>query len=188
MSKNPNDRLEQIVENADTSAVIDSNKHSPDVQQKAMIMYLHLSSVPQISKALDVPESTINSWTKTQHWSQMQQKVIKQLFGNLYARRREDMEDIIGMGLSTIKKGIAYTLARKEPPTMRECQLVTDVITRLDKTIRLDEGKPTDILQTMSMEAAKDKVRKVLGEDPFGEFEDVIEIKNLPKKDDKRIN
>ena len=169
-NKDPNDRLPEKVEKVVGREA--AFRYDPEVKQKALVYFLHLLSPAEIAKKMGIEEKTIIKWTKEQHWVSSQKKVIKSLYGNLYALRKDSLDNIHGMGLALIERFLAKQLSSDAPMTMKDAQALMGLLAQAGKMIRLEEGKPTEITKRISIEEAKQKVIELVRSDPFEEFKD----------------
>lgn len=174
-NKLPQDRLEKINE-------ANGYKYTTEVKQKALAMHLHLCTVKEISNALGIEEKVIKEWVGSKNWVTEKRKVIKQLFGNLYSRRKDNVENIIGLGLGIMERALADIHASGQPLTVSDLQRMMSILSDANKMLRLEEGKPTDIMAKLDFKTAKKKIKELIDSDPFGEFDAEAEIVELDEE------
>jgi 3-methyladenine DNA glycosylase/8-oxoguanine DNA glycosylase len=72
---------------------------------------------------------------------------------------------------------------RHEPPTINEATRAADILKTLDNILRLDEGKPTDIVENTEKPLDDKELKKKLSKDPFSNI-----ILEEEEDDPKTIN
>ena len=113
-------------------------------------------------------------WCNSPTWKREKDKIIKRIFGSVYTRRKEQVENVIGLGLATLQRCLLEVEKEGRTLNIKELSQLTGIISDVNKMLRLEEGKPTDIHKTINLKEAKRKIIDLAGSDPFGEFEDVI--------------
>jgi hypothetical protein len=64
------------------------------------------------------------------------------------------------------------TLAtRHEPPSINEATRAADILKTLDNILRLDEGKPTDIVENQDKPLDDAELKEKLSKDPFANIQ-----------------
>ena len=168
-NKNPGDRLQEIVERQGYGYTLET-------KEKAKAMFLSLCSPDEIAKKLQVEITTVRKWIASAEWQKQQAKVVKSFVGPLLTRRVDELENIRGLGLAVASRYLAQVWRDKPSLSVKDVEHIIEMVMKVDKLIKLEEGKPTDIVKNISMKEAKERMRKVLKEDPFEEFKDVVEV------------
>ena len=80
-----------------------------------------------------------------------------------------------------MSRSLTELASRHEPPTMQEALRAADILKTLDNILRLDDGKPTDIVENQDKPMDDSELKKKLSVDPFFKSKE-------EKEDDPKIN
>ena len=89
-----------------------------------------------------------------------------EIFRELGDNKKTILIDLTGNALDLINRAVKDLKDRQKPPTMHEARLLTNVISEIDKIIRLDDGSPTDIIAEQKPSTVIELKAK-LKKDPF---------------------
>lgn len=136
----------------------------------ALEMYI-LGATPQtISSAMHTHVNVINRWVMDYKWKDLKANSVNSGIDILADIAPVELAKKAVSGLSkVIYKAVRdYDIAYNEGTltlSPRDLDRLATVLTNLDKVVRLEQGKPTDIhsIQAISYEEA----RKILRDDPF---------------------
>jgi len=89
-----------------------------------------------------------------------------ELLRELTENKSAILSSLVGNSLECLDRAIADLKHRGTPPTIKEARWIANIVTELDKIVRLDEGTPTDIIaehKPSTIIELKDKLKR----DPF---------------------
>ena len=137
---------------------------SEEDQLKAKEMYLEYGSVTDIAKRYNVLRTSI-SYYANKKWKADRDLLRADLFASFNELKRATFTKMSESAIKVMTKALQHIAEREEAPTMREAKDVSAILESLDKITRLDEGKPTDIIQEKSDSIVE--IQRKLNLDPF---------------------
>ena len=114
-------------------------------------------------------ECKINYRTLLYHskkWERERDMLRNEILRELGDNKKTILIDLTGNALDLINRAVKDLKERQKPPTMHEARLLTNVISEIDKIIRLDDGSPTDIIAEQKPSTVIELKAK-LKKDPF---------------------
>ena len=119
----------------------------PDLKAEAKRLYLQYLSPRQISARLDVPEKTVDSWTRSEDpsWPKQRIALAAQKSVENRAFRIDAVQRLYQVVIPAAHNAVVARL-EKGPLTLQEARLCVSMVQDLDKAFRLDIGDPTEIV------------------------------------------
>ena len=134
-----------------------------------------------------VAKSGMNIHTVKYHvgkrWKEEREFKKSEIVEALTESKKSLMYEISKHGLEILANSIKDLSSSKRPLNPTEMSRIKDIITDLDKIVKLDEGNPTEILAD-TRPATIVEVRELLKKDPFLELEEA-EVVEENINDDK---
>lgn len=140
-----------------------------ELQDKAKELYFDHKNLVTISKELQVSTVTLSKWREEHSWDVLREEADKALVDEAFATKRKTLSKIAGITTTQIERGLKAISDRFEPPTLKEVEMLSNILGNLDKIARLDAGKPTENVavavgvSTLTVE----KIRDIVLADPF---------------------
>ena len=147
-----------------------------ETRDRARLFYFQYVPVEEISKRLEVPAKTISIWARKYKWDLERKGQLAEVLNDTKDQGQKTLAHISKVSLALIYKSLASRAEQQDALTLREAQIVTDIVTKLDRIARLDAGNPTDIIEDSRHVApiTINELRKIVAKD---EFIDVIPLK-----------
>ena len=159
--------------------MVSKTKATEEVLEKAKKLYLEYVPIKEIAAKLGIGRTTIQYHANT-YWDTERELQKAELFRAFSDTKKVTMTKLSSASLQIMVKAIEETAKNKDrPPTLREAQQAAQILESIDKIMRLDDGKPTDI--TESKPVTTIELRKKLSLDPFAKIEE-IEFKETSTK------
>ena len=115
-------------------------------------------------------------------WEEERNMVRKEILKDLADNKRAILVNLTSNSLDCVDRAIEDLKKRDKPPTIHEARLLTNIISEIDRIIRLDDGEPTDIIST-NKPSTVIELKAKLKKDPF-----YIEDASFREIDDEIIN
>jgi len=145
-------------------------------------MYMEYKPISQIAKAFGVQRSTVNWHINTNAWSAERKLQESEVFSSFDDSKKVDFVNMTKHSVAIMTRSLEALATRHEPPTINEATRAADILKTLDNILRLDEGKPTDIVESTEKAMDGKELKKKLALDPFSNIESDEE------NDEKKIN
>lgn len=143
-------------------------KVDPKKLAQAKEMYLQYKNAPEISEVTGINPRTIHYYQQNS-WKMERDMAKREFFEAIASNKREILLDITNKSLSIIDAALTDLI--KQPITLKEAKIVSEIFERIDKIIKLDEGKPTEI-HTSIKPSTIIELKKRLSNDPFLQLEE----------------
>lgn len=161
-------------------------KHSPftkDKKEAAYKRFMEFEAAKSIARDLNISYDALKYYTKPGgKWRRDRDMARLDLLEKVTAGKRHEMLSMADSCQTIVKRCLDRLAKQEEAPTIRDAKAVTQILVELDKILRLDENKPTEITEERPITTVE--VKKKLALDPFSEdIIDVEEIKELPASD-----
>ena len=142
----------------------------------------------EIAKVLNIKYRTL-VYHKNK-WEEERNLIRKEILRDLADNKRAILVNLTSNSLDCVDRAIEDLKKRDKPPTIHEARLLTNIISEIDRIIRLDDGEPTDIISEHKPSTVIELKAK-LKKDPFY-IEDAsfreIEDENTSNVDDASTN
>lgn len=151
--------------------------------EQARLMYMNYKSVPEISIETGLNPRSIryhvdNSWSKAR--SVEQTKFFEYIADN----KKVQLVNITDRALAIIENCVRE-LAAKPVVKVAEARMVADILEKIDKILKLDEGKATNI-STVAAPSSVIELKQRLKIDPFiqlgNENEEIVSTDSIEHK------
>ena len=161
------------------------SKYDLDAAKK---MFMDFKPLKEIAKVLNIKYRTL-VYHKNK-WEEERNMVRKEILKDLADNKRAILVNLTSNSLDCVDRAIEDLKKRDKPPTIHEARLLTNIISEIDRIIRLDDGEPTDIISEHKPSTVIELKAK-LKKDPFY-IEDAsfreIEDENTSNVDDASTN
>lgn len=127
-------------------------------------LYMSFKPPREIAETMDMPYKTL--MYHIAKWKDERSLMRNELLRELTENKSAILSSLVGNSLECLDRAIADLKHRGTPPTIKEARWIANIVTELDKIVRLDEGTPTDIIaehKPSTIIELKDKLKR----DPF---------------------
>lgn len=138
------------------------------VLDEAKKRFMKYQSMTSISKSLKIPKSTLH-YHIDKYWKPERELAKAELFQKLTESKRVDFTKITEASIQIMARSLGELATRPEPPTMQEATKAAEIMEKLDKIMRLDDGNPTDIVSNQEKPMTIETIRQKISLDPFEE-------------------
>lgn len=147
--------------------------YTDDQFEAARQLYLSYKPLAEIVEKTGMNIHTIK-YHIGKRWKEERETKKSEIMEALTESKKSLMFEISKNGLEILANSIKELSASKRPLNPTEMSRIKDIITDLDKIVKLDEGNPTEILAS-TKPATIVEVRELLKSDPFLEYEEEYE-------------
>ena len=131
---------------------------------EAKEMFMAFKPVKEIAEATGINyRSLLYHTTK---WKDERNLVRNELLKELTENKKAMLVSLTGNSLACIDRAIEDLKHRSVPPSIHEARMLTNIVSEIDKIIRLDDDKPTDIIAEHKPTTIVE-IREKLKRDPF---------------------
>ena len=130
----------------------------------AKSMFMDFKPLKEIAKTLNIKYRTL-VYHKNK-WEEERNLVRKEILRDLADNKRTILVNLTSNSLDCVDRAIEDLKKRDKPPTIHEARLLTNIISEIDRIIRLDDGEPTDIISDHKPSTVIELKAK-LKKDPF---------------------
>jgi len=149
-------------------------KTNPKQIEQGKALYLEGKTLSEISKATGVNRNTLKYYVK-KDWKPERDAMESELVSAMSQNRRIDLVEITSYGLTFLKNTLKkLTQESYVNPTPGLLKTISTIVLEINKIKALDEGKPTEILETLTPSSTADVI-ELLKKDPFLTVEDSYE-------------
>jgi hypothetical protein len=156
-------------------------QHSKAKLDKAKALYLEYSTQTDITKQTGIPRSTlVYHIRKDNGWEYERNLARAELLSHVASAKKADFAKMTGSTITVLKRALSSLAIREEAPTVQEAKGAASILEVLDKITRLDDDKPTDIIQSdkpVTVVELKSKLKL----DPFAGNVEEIEYEETDK-------
>jgi predicted DNA-binding protein YlxM (UPF0122 family) len=146
-----------------------ANKKKLSIKQIASIkdMYMQYKSVSEIARAYEVSRNTINWHINQNSWKAERKLQESEVLSSFTDAKKSDFIKMTQSAVNIMARSLENLATRHEAPTINEATRAADILKTLDNILRLDEGKPTDIVENTEKPLDDKELKKKLSKDPF---------------------
>lgn len=144
-------------------------KYTDEQIALAKSLYMAYKTRKEIAEASGINIKTLPDYIEKWHPERELNK--KEIFSSLADAKKRHFVDLANNGLEVLVRGVRELNRSGSPLSPRDLKEVAAVIEVIDKIIRLDDGKPTEITENIKP-ATRESIIELLKADPFGELED----------------
>ena len=130
----------------------------------AKSMFMDFKPLKEIAKTLNIKYRTL-VYHKNK-WEEERNLVRKEILRDLADNKRTILVNLTSNSLDCVDRAIEDLKNRDKPPTIHEARLLTNIVSEIDRIIRLDDGEPTDIISEHKPSTVIELKAK-LKKDPF---------------------
>mgnify|MGYP001296622799 CR=1 FL=1 len=112
--------------------------------EAAKKMFMDFKPLKQISSTLGIKYRTL-VYHKSK-WEEERNLVRKEILRDLSDNKRAILVSLTSNSLDCVDRAIEDLKKRDKPPSIHEARLLTNIVSEIDRIIRLDDGEPTDII------------------------------------------
>jgi len=132
--------------------------------ESAKKMFMDFKPLKEIAKVLNIKYRTL-VYHKNK-WEEERNLVRKEILRDLADNKRAILVNLTSNSLDCVDRAIEDLKKRDKPPTIHEARLLTNIVSEIDRIIRLDDGEPTDIISEHKPSTVIELKAK-LKKDPF---------------------
>lgn len=138
------------------------------ILNEAKQMFMEYMPVKTIANQLSIPRTTLQ-YHAQKYWELERNLQRAEMFKNFSDQKKVTMTSISESALKIMTRAIESMADGNEAPSLREAAQASMILESIDKILRLDDGKPTDI--TEARPTTTIELKKRLSLDPFAEVE-----------------
>lgn len=127
-------------------------------------MFMAFRPVKEIAEATGINYRSL--LYHTNKWKDERNLVRNELLKELTENKKAVLVSLTGNSLSCIDRAIEDLKNRPNPPSIHEARMLTNIVSEIDKIIRLDDDRPTDIIAEHKPTTIVE-IREKLKQDPF---------------------
>jgi len=135
-------------------------------------MYLKYTPLSEIARTFDVVRSTVNWHINSNAWNAERKMNENEVFSSFTDAKKTDFVKMTQAAVNIMARSLETLATRHEPPSMTEATRAADILKTLDNILRLDEGKPTDIVENQDRPLTNKELKKKIKADPFADLEE----------------
>lgn len=140
------------------------------------LMYMKYESISAIAREFKVARSTVTWHVNTNAWAAERKMAESEIFSAFTDAKKVDFVKMTQGAVAIMARSLEHLATRHEAPSITEATKAADILKTLDNILRLDEGKPTDIVANQDKPLNDTELKEKLAKDPFSKQE---------KKDEK---
>jgi len=110
----------------------------------AKTMFMDFKPLKEIASVLGIKYRTL-VYHKNK-WEEERNMIRKEILRDLADNKRAILVSLTSNSLDCVDRAIEDLKKRDKPPTIHEARLLTNIVSEIDRIIRLDDGEPTDII------------------------------------------
>lgn len=139
------------------------NKSKYDLKT-AKELFMVFKPLTDIAQDLNIPYKTLVYHTSK--WKEERGLLRNEILKELSENKKTILSSLVGNSLECVDRAIMDLRNRDNPPSISEARMLTNIISEIDKILRLDDDKPTDIIAEHKP-ATVIELREKLKRDPF---------------------
>jgi len=147
-------------------------KISKEILDQAKKMYMEYTPIKAIAEQLSVPRTSIQ-YHANNEWELERELQKAELFRTFTSQKKATMTKLSEHSLKIMMRALEAAARSDTPPTLREAQQTALILESIDKILRLDDNKPTEIIDSKPVTTIE--LKKKLALDPFSD-EEVMEV------------
>jgi len=132
--------------------------------EKAKELFMSFKPLVDISKDIDIPYKTLVYHTAK--WKAERELLKSEILRELSENKKTILTSLVGNSLEIVDRVITSFKEGHRMPTISEARHMVSMVTDIDKILRLDEDKPTDIISEHKPSTIIE-LRDKLKSDPF---------------------
>ena len=162
------------------------------IREQAKVLYFSDYSIEEICAKLNLDSFDLSRLIKgadgkNRGWARLKKQMNPAAIIAYMTEKRNVLEKTAGLALNILQKNLdrmnKQVTEDGEILSVKEMQMLSQLFSNIDKVIRLEDGRPTNISQHQGL--TQEEARKILQSDPFAKIieADVVaeeKIKNHP--------
>lgn len=157
-----------------------SKKLSKKQIETMKAQYMDYKSISAIARAFNVARTTVNWHINANAWKAERKLQESEIFTSFSDSKKVDFVKMTESAVKIMSRSLENLSTRHDPPTINEATRAADILKTLDNILRLDDGKPTDIVENTDKPIDGRELKKRLKADPFTKIEDEDEDTEKP--------
>lgn len=167
--------------------------HKQEDIEAAYKLYKTYIPATEISERIGIPRTTVSYWIRAYNWKEKRELEAADLVHAVTDAKKFQLLRLSGLTTDLLLSSLKALTERDEPLTIKEAERAANIYGILDKILKLDEGRPTDIVGE-DKPATIIEIKKRLDADPFnnkkeivfdsGEEEATININHVKNRDE----
>lgn len=141
-------------------------------------LYMKYMSISELAKEFNVSRTTVNHHININSWQAERKLAETELLSSFSDAKKGDFVKMTQSAVNIMSRSLHALATRHDPPSINEATRAADILKTLDNILRLDEGKPTDIVENQDKPLDDDELREKLSKDPFADIEEKNEKLN----------
>ena len=156
------------------------NKLSRRQIEAMKVLYMDYTTISELAREYNVSRTTINWHINSNAWNAERKLMESEVLSSFSNAKKSDFVKMTQAAVNIMSRSLETLAKRQEAPTIGEATRAADILKTLDNILRLDEGKPTDIVESQEKPITDSELKEKLAKDPFS---------NVKEKDsDKKLN
>jgi len=135
-------------------------------------MFMEYKSVSAIAREFNVARNTVNYHITTNAWAAERKLNENEILASFTDAKKSDFIKMTQSAVNIMARSLENLSTRHEPPSINEATRAADILKTLDNILRLDDGKPTDIVEQSDKPMTEKEIKKKLRVDPFSKVEE----------------
>lgn len=135
-------------------------------------LYMEYKPIAAIAREFKVQRSSIVWHINTNGWKEERKLNENEIFSAFDDSKKVDFVEMTRSATEIMARSLKNLATRAEPPTINEATRAADILKTLDNILRLDEGKPTDIVENSEKPLTSKELKEKLKVDPFADLEE----------------
>ena len=129
-------------------------------------MYMKYMSITELAATFNVVRSTVTWHINSNSWQAERKMAENEIFNSFTDAKKTDFVKMTQAAVEIMS------------PSITEATRASDILKTLDNILRLDEGKPTDIVESQDKPLTSKELKKKIAADPFADVK-------MEKEDEK---
>jgi len=130
-------------------------------------MFMQYKSVSEIARTFKVARNTVNYHINYNSWTAERKLNESEVLSSFTDAKKSDFIKMTQSAVNIMARSLENLATRHEPPSINEATRAADILKTLDNILRLDDGKPTDIVENTDKPMSEKEIKKKLSVDPF---------------------
>ena len=143
-------------------------------------MYMKYTPISEIANTFNVVRTTVVWHINSNSWQAERKMAESEIFNAFTDAKKTDFVKMTQAATQIMARSLNHLATRHEPPSMSEATKAADIFKTLDTITRLDDGKPTDIIENQDKPLTSKELKKKIAADPFSNLEEEDEKDSEP--------
>jgi predicted DNA-binding protein YlxM (UPF0122 family) len=139
--------------------------------EKMKEMYMSYVPISEIASTFKVVRATVTWHINSNAWQAERKLAENEVFSSFTDAKKTDFVKMTQSAVNIMSRSLEALATRHEPPSMTEATRAADILKTLDNILRLDEGKPTDIVENQDKPLTSKELKKKISVDPFANLD-----------------